>query len=586
MKKPFAILVLFLFLTNFSYGSSQQKKPESYAQLVSWYKELEQKYPGYIEIFKANELYGLGKVDGGYDLYYVRITNESLPFHKPEVLFLGSPHGDETVGTIGLYWFAKWLMDELSHGNEWIKWLIDNREIYIEVSHNPYGFDNRQRWDANEWDLNREADYDWRGYNSELWGSVNGKTLWQFIEHHAIRVGVDFHGGARMILYPWSSTHENIEAKSPFSEKKYAYAPPDFYFYHTACLRLGEYMGKYGGKLDESNVGTIPTTIGYEAPGCISAWAYGANIRANPAEDRYVNDEIYGNYNGCGIFWISPEMSVIKDPPEWQFGDENSGYISEVIKLAIHQTDLAQPYLRWVEPANNSFVYGNVDLKWQVYGCLVAEETYIIYSFSGNPLEDGIKGEVHDEYSGKYRGGTYWDGKIWEESIEIPEEATDIYAIAVAKVDGIYGNCIASQEYGENSYLRIIKERTNESYHEVLNTSDGIEVIEGHIWWRSPILHLKVGGIVEPREGYLYAMGKEIAEIGKTIIIGKMNVRVIGDYEKVDFYIDNELKFEDSLPPFEWQINNTIGKHEIKVKMYHRGGEEEDKVKAFLFILN
>ena len=81
-------------------GYKTYKKAGSYSELVNWYKELESQYPNYIEVFKANELYGTGTVEGGYDCYYVRITNESLGFHKPEVLFLGGPHGDETVGTI------------------------------------------------------------------------------------------------------------------------------------------------------------------------------------------------------------------------------------------------------------------------------------------------------------------------------------------------------------------------------------------------------------------------------------------------------------------------------------------------------
>ena len=85
-------------------------KPSNYSELVSWYQSLEADYPNYIEVFKANELYGTGTITGGYDDYYVRITNESNGFHKPEVLFLGSPHGDETAGTIGMYWFADWMM--------------------------------------------------------------------------------------------------------------------------------------------------------------------------------------------------------------------------------------------------------------------------------------------------------------------------------------------------------------------------------------------------------------------------------------------------------------------------------------------
>ncbi|MGC9554607.1 MAG: hypothetical protein ACP5EK_04780, partial [Thermoplasmatota archaeon] len=32
-------------------------KPDSYAQLVEWYRSLEERYPQVLEVFKANELY-------------------------------------------------------------------------------------------------------------------------------------------------------------------------------------------------------------------------------------------------------------------------------------------------------------------------------------------------------------------------------------------------------------------------------------------------------------------------------------------------------------------------------------------------
>jgi hypothetical protein len=153
-----------------NFGPSWYNKPTSYAQLVSWYQALEAQYPDYIEVFKANVLYNTGTIPNSYDDYYVRITNESLGLHKPEVLFLGSPHGDETVGTIGMFWFTDWLTrmaftDEPSpsYSKDWLRWLIDNREIYFEVSHNPYGFDTDQRYDSHGWDLNREADLDGPG---------------------------------------------------------------------------------------------------------------------------------------------------------------------------------------------------------------------------------------------------------------------------------------------------------------------------------------------------------------------------------------------------------------------------------------
>ena len=72
-------------------GPDWYNKPANHAELVSWYEDLESEYPQYLELYKANDLYDTGTVTGGYDLYYLRITNENLGLDKPEVLFLGGP---------------------------------------------------------------------------------------------------------------------------------------------------------------------------------------------------------------------------------------------------------------------------------------------------------------------------------------------------------------------------------------------------------------------------------------------------------------------------------------------------------------
>jgi len=48
-------------------------KPSSYDELITWYQNLEQNFSDYLEIWKANEMYGTGKIpDADYDLYFVR----------------------------------------------------------------------------------------------------------------------------------------------------------------------------------------------------------------------------------------------------------------------------------------------------------------------------------------------------------------------------------------------------------------------------------------------------------------------------------------------------------------------------------
>ena len=74
-------------------------------------------------------------------------------------------------------------------------------------------------------------------------------------------------------------------------------------------------------------------------------------------------------------------------------------------------------------------------------------------------------------------------------SLDVPGE---YYFVAKAKVDHIYKNVIHTDEYGDESYLRIVHERTNESYYEEINGTDGLEVVKGQLWWYSPIIHVTI----------------------------------------------------------------------------------------------
>ena len=483
---------------------------------MSWYQSLESNYSNHIEVFKANQLYGTGNITGGYDDYYVRITNESRGLHKPEVLFLGSPHGDETAGTISMFWFTEWLMRKAltdepcsDYSKDWLHWLLNNREIYFEVSHNPYGFDYDQRYDANGWDLNREADFNGPGSGTGgIWASVQGKTLVRFVNNHTIRVGCDFHGGTRLLIYPWASTHGSIYGTSPITSETYEGAPPDFNFFDVSSLRLGSYMGNPSGDgfLDEDSVGTIDSMIWYTVQGGMTPWGYAADVISNPNEDPYVEDEIFGNYPGAGILWVTPEMSYTKNPSESTFGNDTTpGFGWEVRRYLLHQTDLAQPYVRWMNqspdysyqvPLGTSF-----NLSWQVNGSLVVDHTYLQWGTDDDPINNFTHTTPdHDQHAGDYTGGTGWEnayegmtnGTTYVEPINFSTPG-EYYFVAKAQVDQIYKNVLAPGEYGNTSYLRIVKERTNDSYYESLNGTDGLEEINGQLWWYSPIIKVTVG---------------------------------------------------------------------------------------------
>ncbi|RLF41249.1 MAG: hypothetical protein DRN12_03590 [Thermoplasmata archaeon] len=95
--------------------------------------------------------------------------------------------------------------------------------------------------------------------------------------------------------------------------------------------------------------------------------------------------------------------------------------------------------------------------------------------------------------------------------------------------------------------------------------------------------------IVKPRIGYLYLFGEEMAAIpSKTIIIGSITVEVeiSKEVDKIEFYIDDELKYIDEQEPYQWMWNeNIIGTHELKVIAYDSMGDNSED-KQSLWIIN
>ena len=96
--------------------------------------------------------------------------------------------------------------------------------------------------------------------------------------------------------------------------------------------------------------------------------------------------------------------------------------------------------------------------------------------------------------------------------------------------------------------------------------------------------------IVKPKENYLYIFGREIISLPVTTIIGGVDVevrvnRVLRNVTKVEFYIDNKLKFVDEEEPYNWLWNEfAIGSYEIKVVAYDDNeNRAQDEIDVIMF---
>lgn len=88
--------------------------------------------------------------------------------------------------------------------------------------------------------------------------------------------------------------------------------------------------------------------------------------------------------------------------------------------------------------------------------------------------------------------------------------------------------------------------------------------------------------INKPKEGCLYIFDREIMSVGTTIIIGKITIKADAydaesGMDRVEFYINDELKYTDVEVSYEWIWGKTpFGIYEIKVVAYDKKGNSSN----------
>ena len=104
--------------------------------------------------------------------------------------------------------------------------------------------------------------------------------------------------------------------------------------------------------------------------------------------------------------------------------------------------------------------------------------------------------------------------------------------------------------------------------------------IGGYSGGELPVIYIE-----NPAEGYFYVNDEPWMKtlFGRTIAVGKVTIRAVTqNVDRVEFYINGELKSVDEEAPYEWEWNEfAFGRYTIKVIGYGEYGNAEDEISLF-----
>ncbi|MDA3893857.1 MAG: M14 family zinc carboxypeptidase [Salinivirgaceae bacterium] len=212
-----------------SYTLMPESKSVKAVEMASTLLEMENwdKYPTYdlyIEMMQnwvsqypeICTLEEIGQLSSGRKLLAIKISDNHANNFEPEpkVFFSSSIHGDETGG----YSVLLQLIDHLlaQYGNDRvITALINQTQIFINPLANPdatyrggnHTIGNATRYNLNNIDLNRNfPDFNSGEHPDGNAHQQETQLMMAFAEKHKFDLGMNMHGGAEVVNYPWATS--------------------------------------------------------------------------------------------------------------------------------------------------------------------------------------------------------------------------------------------------------------------------------------------------------------------------------------------------------------------------------------------
>lgn len=342
-------------------------------------------YPDLVELDTLQNLYHVSDCRDGYQIQLVRITNENKVQQKPELLFVGGHHGNESISVI----VPMYLIDHLVRSYDtdpYIKDLLDTREIYVIPCLNPWGYVNNIRENGDGVDLNRDYPY---GVTNDPLSTPQTNGIFELMEDHIFVSSLSWHSGLELIGYSWgASVHNTASDESP-----------DDRAFSSVAQSLSQAAGPWSTYYSYGRMNQFP---GLMTDGTWEDWVYAGAWDENGTNTNGTNP-------GCRSLSFLVEISSNKAPPTSDLGNpdgiatpgsSDDGYVPKNIRIGLELIELAQPYIKIDEnyDAPSQVVTGSsITLGWWVNGTLNVDSTKVVVSDS-----QGVVGT----YSGKLEGGS------------------------------------------------------------------------------------------------------------------------------------------------------------------------------------
>jgi hypothetical protein len=155
----------------------------------------------------------------GRYLIALKITeNAQQEVHRPRLVWDGTTHGNENIGTEACWYFMQQLVGRYGI-DPLITQLVNTREIWIIPVINPEGLINRTRGSSILADPNRDYGYAWNSASGANvpWYSPEARGQRNFMQQHPFVITATYHSGTESVMWPWSysriATHDSIAHK-------------------------------------------------------------------------------------------------------------------------------------------------------------------------------------------------------------------------------------------------------------------------------------------------------------------------------------------------------------------------------------